>query len=373
MFAAITNTPRDYAWGSTTAIARLLGYEPSGVPEAELWLGTHAGSPALLADGSGELADIVPGGLPFLLKVLAAASPLSLQAHPTIEQAEAGFTRENTAGVSLHAPNRNYKDANHKPELIVALEDGFTALCGFRPVVDVRETLRPLTDDARTPDAHIARLAGMLVDDSSIRTVFTWLISGGDDVDRLLDALGGVELVGPHWDIVRLLTDIFPGDSGIAISLLLNAVTLNAGEALYLPAGNIHAYVDGLGLELMASSENVLRGGLTPKHVDVPELMRVLDFRAQPAPFLHGVAESDAVTAFTPPIDDFALRIVTRDAGLALAGPALLLCTVGDFAVAGASGASAQLGRGDAVYVSADEWPLAFVGEGMLFAATTAL
>jgi mannose-6-phosphate isomerase len=368
MFVAITNTPRDYAWGSTTAIAGLLGYEPSGVPEAELWLGTHPGSPALRADGSGELGDVVPGGLPYLLKVLAAASPLSLQAHPTIAQAREGFARENAQGVALDAPNRNYKDAHHKPELLVALEDGFTALCGFRAVSEVRASLEPLS-----ADPHVAQLLGKLVDDSSIRDVFTWLIEGGAEVDQLLFALSEASLEGANWDVVKLLSSIYPGDPGIAISLLLNAVTLRKGEALYLPAGNIHAYIDGLGMELMASSDNVLRGGLTPKYVDVPELVSVLDFRALPVPLLPGVAESDAVTAFIPPIDDFALRNITGDTDVALAGPALFMCTAGRFTVTGIGGESTSVERGGAVFASADEWPLRFTGTGSLYLATTGL
>ena len=368
MFAAITNTPRDYAWGSTSAIAGLLGYEASGAPEAELWLGTHPGSPALRVDGSGELGDLVPDGLPYLLKVLAAASPLSLQAHPTKAQAQEGFARENAAGVALDAPNRNYKDDHHKPELIVALDDGFVALCGFRAVSEVRSDLEPVASDPR-----VAEFVERLVDDSSIRDVFTWLIEGGPEVDRLLFALSEVSLDGANWDIVKLLSSIYPGDPGIAISLMLNTVTLRKGEALYLPAGNIHAYIHGLGMELMASSDNVLRGGLTPKHVDVPELVSVLDFRALPVPLLAGMPEADSVTAYTPPIDDFALRLVTGDATVALQGPALMLCTEGQFTVTGATEETATLERGEALFASADEWPLTFAGAGSVYLATTAL
>ncbi|MEO6116337.1 MAG: type I phosphomannose isomerase catalytic subunit, partial [Pseudolysinimonas sp.] len=144
MFVEITNSPRDYAWGSITAIPELLGTTPSGRPEAELWLGAHPGSPARLVGRDGTLADVVTGRLPFLLKVLAAASNLSLQAHPTTAQAEAGFAAENAAGIPLDAPERNYKDAFHKPELIYALSDPFRALCGFRAVADTRTLLLPV-------------------------------------------------------------------------------------------------------------------------------------------------------------------------------------------------------------------------------------
>src|ERR1700759_3044025 len=134
MFVEITNTPRDYAWGSTTAIPELLGTEATGRPQAELWLGAHPGSPARIVGQDRTLADLVPGRLPFLLKVLAAASNLSLQAHPTTAQAQAVFAAETAAGIPLDAPNRNYKDPFHKPELIYALSDPFRALCGFRAV-----------------------------------------------------------------------------------------------------------------------------------------------------------------------------------------------------------------------------------------------
>ncbi|MFW8745167.1 type I phosphomannose isomerase catalytic subunit, partial [Mesorhizobium japonicum] len=175
MFTEITNTPRDYAWGSTTAIARLLGRAPSGRPEAELWLGAHPGSPSRLVGREGTLLDVVDGRLPFLLKVLAAEQPLSLQAHPTPVQAEEGFAREEAAGIPIDAPERNYKDAFHKPELIYALSDPFRALCGFRPVEETRTVLLPVAGDPR-----IAPLLDRLRTDADLRPVVEWLITGGD-------------------------------------------------------------------------------------------------------------------------------------------------------------------------------------------------
>ncbi|HEY4152487.1 MAG TPA: mannose-6-phosphate isomerase, class I, partial [Pseudolysinimonas sp.] len=284
MFVEITNTPRDYAWGSTTAIPELLGTAPTGRPQAELWLGAHPGSPARLVGAEGTLADVVHGRLPFLLKVLAAASPLSLQAHPTTAQAEAGFAAENAAGIPLSAPERNYKDASAKPEMIYALSDEFRALCGFRAVAETRTVLLPVSGDVR-----IAPLLDRLVDDTSIRAVFDWLITRGAGVDDVIAAVVEASAVDddPSWDTVRRLADSFPGDPGIAISLLMHTVVLHPGEALYLPAGNIHAYLEGVGIELMSASDNVLRGGLTTKHVDVPELLKVLDFRPLPVPYLE--------------------------------------------------------------------------------------
>jgi len=367
MFVEITNTPRDYAWGSTTAIPELLGTAPTGRPQAELWLGAEPGSPARLVGRPGTLADLVRGRLPFLMKVLAAASNLSLQAHPTTEQAMAGYAAENAAGIPLDAPERNYKDAFHKPELLYALSDPFRALCGFRAVADTRALLLPVSGDPR-----IATLLDRLVDDSSLRGVFEWLITRGDGVDELIPAVveAGSGADGPAWDTVRFLSERNPGDPGIAISLLLNTLSLTPGQVLYLPAGNIHAYLEGLGIELMAASDNVLRGGLTAKHVDVAELLTVLDFRPLPVPFLEAQRPQPGVAVFRPDVPDFELTVVSPEAAaddviLSLAGPAIALCTRAAVTISGHT-----VERGHAFYL-ADETSLTVSGGGMLFLAST--
>jgi len=367
MFVEITNTPRDYAWGSTSAIAELLGSTPSGAPEAELWLGAHPGSPSRVVGDDRTLLDVVDGRLPFLLKVLAAAAPLSLQAHPTPAQAAAGFARENEAGVPIDAPHRNYKDAFHKPELIYALSDPFRALSGFRPVAETRAVLEPVADDDR-----IAPLLSRLTGDDALRDVFAWLIGGGDEVGDLVAAVveASATSEGPSWQTVRTLADVYPGDPGIAISLLLHTVELKPGEVLYLPAGNIHAYLEGLGIELMASSDNVLRGGLTPKHVDVPELLSVLDFRPLPAPYLAAEEPEPGVRVFRPDVPDFVLTVVdpaaaARGVEVRLDGPAIVLCTAGGVELEGGP----AIGRGDAVYVDGETW-LGMRGDGTVFVAS---
>jgi mannose-6-phosphate isomerase len=369
MFVGIGNTPRDYAWGSTTAISGLLGTAPSGRPEAELWLGAHPGSPSVLEGGDRTLVDVAPG-LPFLLKVLAAASPLSLQAHPTPEQAVEGFAAENNAGVPLDAPERNYRDASAKPEILYALGEEFRALCGFRPVEETRTLLLPVSGDER-----ILPLLERLVDDSSLRATFEWLISRGDGVDELIAAVVETSAVADDlaWDTVRRLADSYPGDPGIAISLLMHTAVLRPGQVLYLPAGNIHAYLEGLGIELMASSDNVLRGGLTPKHVDVPELLKVLDFRPLPLPLLEPERPQPGVAVFRPDVPDFVLTVVSPDAAAAgatvlLSGPAIALCTLGAVTLGGASD-TYVMKRGQSVYV-ADESSLMVTGDGMLFMAS---
>lgn len=321
MFVEITNSPRDYAWGSTTLIPEFLGVEPDGRPQAEIWYGTHPGSPARIAGGEGELRDVA-GELPFLLKILAAGSPLSLQAHPTAEQAREGFARENAAGVPLDAPQRNYKDPFAKPEMIYALSDEFRALSGFRPVAETRADL-----DAAAP--------GLLPDlrgDDDIPAVVERLLT--TDVSTDLDAIvaAAARGTGEAWATVRELATRSPGDPGVAISLLLHTVVLRRGEALYLPAGNIHAYQRGLGIELMGPSDNVLRGGLSPKHVDVPELLKVLDFRALAEPRLTPVVH-DGVTDFAPDGAGFRLRVLEPGVVLSVGAPAIAVVLEGTAAV----------------------------------------
>ncbi len=272
MFVRIGNTPRDYAWGSTTAIAGLLGTTPSGAPEAELWLGAHPGSPARIldstqTDGATDLAHWTEtsGKLPYLLKVLAAASPLSLQAHPSSAQALAGFERENAEGLAPDSPERNYKDPFHKPEMIFALSDPFDALCGFREPTDGRAALERLAGGDPAVAAFAATLDGPAAE--VLRRATEWLLGGAPEVADVVDAVVAAarDAEGVDADTVRMLAAAFPGDPGIVLALLLNRVALGPGDALYLPAGNIHAYLRGLGIELMAASDNVLRGGLTPK------------------------------------------------------------------------------------------------------------
>jgi mannose-6-phosphate isomerase len=336
MFVEITNEPRDYAWGSTTLIPELLGVAPDGRPQAELWLGTHPGSPARLADGGGDLREVA-GELPFLLKVLAAAAPLSLQAHPTTKQAQEGFARENAAGIPLDAPHRNYKDPHSKPEMIYALSDEFRALCGFRPAAETRAALR---------DAGVGHLLPELRSDDDIRPVFEWLLSGDPGVATVVEAVTGAaaEAAGDSWRTVRGLVEAYPGDPGIAISLLLHTVVLARGEALYLPPGNIHAYQEGLAIELMGPSDNVLRGGLTPKHIDVPELLSVLDFRALPAPRLEPVVGA-GVSDFAPAGSGLRLRVLSAGAAVQVESPAIVLTLDGEArfgtAVLGAARAAA--------------------------------
>ncbi|WP_168916287.1 mannose-6-phosphate isomerase, class I [Microcella flavibacter] len=377
MFLRIDNAPRQYAWGSATAIADLLGTVPSGRPAAELWFGAHPGSPARIVEGAPE-ADLAAwaashrpeGRLPFLLKVLAAAEPLSLQAHPTLAQAAEGFAREQAQGIPIDAAHRNYKDPFHKPELLVAVSDPFRALAGFRPVSEARAEL------AAMDDPRLAPLVERLSSDGDLGAAFTWLIGREHGVD------GAVAAIAEHAQRVAeettasegmrtaaILARRYPGDPGIAISLLMHTVLLAPGEALYLPAGNLHAYVEGLGIELMAASDNVLRGGLTPKHVDVPELMRVLDARPLPVPLLPAERPAPGIRVYRPDVPDFALTVLddaalTEGATVASDGDAIVLCTAGSVQLEGGP----LLRRGEAAYT--DEASIGMRGQGLVWVAT---
>lgn len=308
MLVRITNDPRDYAWGSDALIPEFLGTPRTGRPQAELWLGAHAACPARV-DGRGLDEVLADAGLEqprILLKVLAAAQPLSLQAHPDAERAEAGFAREEAAGLPRDAPTRTYRDPHAKPELVVAVTR-FEALSGFRPVAASLRALDALT--ARSP--AIEPLAARVR--RSLSEAVDWLLSGAREVDAVLDAVTTAATLLPdalasERDTVRRIATFASGDPAIAIALLLHRVSLAPGEALYLGAGNLHAYLEGLGIELMGPSDNVVRGGMTPKHVDRAELLRILDFTPLDEPRV-GAEQLDGAVRWRPPAP-FELRRV---------------------------------------------------------------
>lgn len=366
----LTGTIRAYPWGSTTMIPQLRGQSASSRPVAELWYGAHPASPSTLPDGTALDAAIAADPdaalgrrvrekygdrLPFLLKLLAAGAPLSLQAHPSLKQAQEGFARENAAGIALTAPERNYKDDNHKPELLVALTR-FQAMAGFRPM----ERTLELFDVLSCPE--IDHYRSMVEENSSpeaegrnLRALFTtWITIPVSARTQLIDAVVRhcrVLTSRADWmsDVARTILDLadrYPGDVGVLGALLLNHVTLEPGEAIYLSAGQLHAYVHGMGVEIMANSDNVLRGGLTSKYVDVAELVHVLRFESLSNP----VVQADH--GFYPvPIDEFVLsRHELGQEGMDLAhdGPAILMCTRGTARIA-----EMEIPAGEAVWIPA--------------------
>jgi mannose-6-phosphate isomerase len=370
----LVNTIRPYAWGSRTAIAALQGRPPSEGPEAELWMGAHPSAPSQLGDET-LLARIERDPerslgaaclqrfglrLPYLFKVLAADEPLSLQAHPSIEQAEAGFAREERASVPRDAEHRNYRDRNHKPELLCALGP-FVALCGFRAVEQTRAFFTTLA---------VPGLLALDLDDlrGTFRTIMTTDVSAlvGEAAAACARVTSGPFAREAEWG-ARLAAK-YPGDRGVIGALLLNLVFLSEGEAIYLPAGNLHAYLHGVGVEIMASSDNVLRGGMTPKHVDVDELMRVLDFTPMSVAKVHPTRRG-ALDVWLTPAEEFELARARGNAEMKVHAPLIVLCTEGSLR-ADDGITSETLTRGDSVFVPGSAERLRLEGDGTAYVAS---
>jgi len=384
---------RGYAWGSRTALAELRGRSaPSQTPEAELWLGAHPASPAVLhwEHGPTPLTEVITkdpdavlgaavarrygSRLPFLLKVLAAAQPLSLQAHPDAGQAAAGYAAEEAAGVAPDAPERTYVDASHKPELLVAVGP-FDALCGFRDPGDSADLLAALGVPAlagtvaalRSPDPAVALRA-------AVHGLLTMPAAASATLVGEVVAAAG-PLAGGHssYALAGALAERYPGDVGVVVAMLLNRVRLAPGDAVWMPAGNLHAYLAGVGVEIMAASDNVLRGGLTPKHVNVPELLRVLRFEVLTDPVVRPRPVAPGVVGWPVPVPDFTLvRAVVDGAPVTLpgGGPRIVLCLRGLVGVDDGAGPLTLRG-GQAGFTTAAGGPVRVAGSGDIFQAGT--
>ena len=310
---SLTGSVQHYAWGSTTALPAFLGVEPDGRPQAELWLGAHHSAPSLLGEFGPQL--------PYLLKVLAAAQPLSLQAHPSRAGAEAGFAREEAAGLDRSAPTRLYRDDWPKPEMLVALGD-VEALCGFREpdtthalfarlgVPAASDLVAPLQGGG--PDQLAEVFARVLALTAGERAVVAQVVTAAAELIASGDADADADLARFARTAVKL-DEHYPGDPGVLAALLMNRLGFGRFQGLFLPAGNLHAYLHGIGVEIMANSDNVLRGGLTPKHVDVSELMAILDFTPGVPALVDVVEESAGVWRYRTPAPEFALWRVDAD------------------------------------------------------------
>jgi mannose-6-phosphate isomerase len=383
VLAELTNVPRDYSWGSSHLIADLQGREPSGAPEAEVWFGDHPGSPAQLPslgmtlDAWFDAQEAEAGGptrLPYLLKLLAAGSPLSIQVHPSREQAADGFAREEADGIPRDAAHRTYKDDNHKPEVIVAVSERFEALAGLRPLAGTRSILASLPQNDGV--TALARALEGVDEAAVLRDVLGWLLSGEAQsvVDDVIAAVREAARATPtdHLAALARVADAYPSDPGVVVALLMNHVVLGRGEAIFVPAGVLHAYLSGLGVEIMAASDNVLRGGLTPKHIDVDELLRILDATPGDAPVLPAIVGEPGVDVFAPGIPDFELLRVTVDDGevrrVRLRGPAIAVATAGAPTVS-AAGTRVRLTPGAAAFATPEEQHLEVTGAGELFLA----
>lgn len=390
------------AWGSPTAIPELLGRAADGSPQSELWVGAHPSSPSSLVragavrqlddvitdDPAGELGasfvDAYGARLPFLLKVLAASRPLSLQAHPSVDQAEAGFRAEERLGVGRDADERSYPDAHHKPEMLCALTT-FEALCGFRAVPATRALFEALEVPALAGDLGVLAAAPDAAAGEGLRAVLERWFGLDDDARAGLvdDVVAGCRrlLDDERWSAEAAtaveLAQEYPGDVGVVAALLLNRVTLEPGQAVFLAAGNLHAYLRGVAVEVMASSDNVLRAGLTGRPVDHVELLRVLDTTAGPAPMVEPRRADDGVELRYPvPVPDFALSRLDLRAGEPYelpAGAAQVLLVVDGEVEATQPGAVVAVRRGQALYVPSRDPAVRLRGEATVFRATSGL
>lgn len=388
----LSNPVRHYAWGSPTVLPELLGVPPTGEPWAELWIGAHPSGPSVAVhDGLRQpLSELVHRRpeqllgrtcverfgprLPFLLKVLAVAAPLSIQAHPGSERARAGFDREEEAGLPVDHPLRSYRDPWAKPELVCALSP-LEVLVGFRPVSEARALLVELDCPALADTVAalegtggvVAAVAQLLRSDPARRAALAAEVPAG--CARLV-ATGS-----PHaGDLVAVgdLAAAHPGDLGVTVALLLRRLVLQPGDAVYVPDGAPHAYLHGTAVEMQASSDNTLRGGLTPKHVDVGELVEVLDPGIGPLPTLPPQTPAPGVRTWAP-APELQLSRVELAARLVLpaGGPQLLLCTEGAAALSGRHG-ELTLRRGQSAFLPADGGDVVLDGAGLVFHAAVA-
>ena len=389
-FYKLRNTVKNYEWGSPEWIPTLLGEKNlSRVPWAELWMGVNPSGPSRIilpplksAAGDGEILlsdfidreartapeDITQGAkLPYLFKVLAAAMPLSIQAHPNREQARQGYERENREGIPLDAPDRSYKDPNHKPEIICALSP-FAALCGFRNAGQIKNLIGALCGYSQ----------GTLKD--SLENLFNALGNEENPYRSFLAALFSLEtetLVAlgafiksrralferdfpdyrDEWELCSYLAGLYPGDPGVLAPLYLNIIELAPGEAIYLPAGIFHAYIHGMGMELMADSDNVLRGGLTPKHIDTPELFSVLIFSEFKPEILRAPVPALSWFSYPTPAEEFRLSVIRGTGGVlswSEPGPSIIILTEGSAVVSETeTGDELALIKGESIFIPA--------------------
>ena len=391
----LKNTIQEYAWGSRTAILELLGQSvPADKPQAELWMGAHPKAPSqVLADGlwrslpeviqespeetlGQEVAARFSNKLPFLFKVLAAAKPLSIQAHPDKEQAGQGCARENERGIPLDAPHRNYRDDNHKPEILCALTP-FWALNGFR---QIEETLS-LLEEARIPGlAEIVSSLRSHPNRDGLKKFFKDLMTTDSGKQRKIveQAVNSAEKRTHEesvWTWMIKLNAEYPGDMGVLSPIFLNLVRLEPQQAMYLPAGELHGYLEGVGIELMANSDNVLRGGLTPKHIDVQELLAVLNFTDGDLNILSPENLTPGEAIYSTEAEEFVLSVIRIKKAAPFSSPGdrsveMMMCTEGEVSVTDLSaGDITRLTRGISIIVPAAVRQYSIEGDGILYKA----
>ncbi|MCG8707755.1 mannose-6-phosphate isomerase [Brenneria sp. 4F2] len=379
------NRVQHYAWGSKHALTELYHIDnPEYLPMAELWMGAHPKSSSHIIDEKGDdrhLRDVIAedlsghlgievaqyfGELPFLFKVLCAAQPLSIQVHPSKSSAEQGFAKENAAGIPIDAAERNYKDANHKPELVFALTP-FQAMNGFRELSEIVALLQPVASAHPSISAFLQH-----PDSKNLSMLFANLLSmEGNQKSQALGVLKAAlnNQQNEPWATIRDIIRFYPDDNGLFSPLLLNTLTLQPGEAMFLHAETPHAYLKGVALEVMANSDNVLRAGLTPKYIDIPELLDNVKFEAKPATSLltHPTQRGNELS-FPIPVNDFAFSVHFLNDGpqtLSQQSAAIVFCVDGE-ALLQKDKQKITLKAGESCFISANESPVSIQGCGRI-------
>lgn len=355
MLVRISGEEKNYPWGSKNLIQDHFGIGTANQPVAEIWFGTHEGGQSKPLGSGQNLSDAIGSKLSFLVKFLAADSPLSIQVHPNALQAKAGFARENAAGISLTAPERNYKDDSHKPEILIAQTE-FEALCGFRPRAQLLEIFLAFSES----EARFGELAALTATDATLEEIFVELLEDQALAERFSSTVEALETDSLAQQaralVVGLLTK-YPGDTGALVALSLNHVKLSPGQAIYLPAGNLHAYLSGLGLEVMAASDNVIRGGLTSKHIDKAELRQITDFTELAQPVVAPRKLAEGLVEYPVSASEFRVyrAQVTGSnllADMDLPAGAVVVCASGEVAISTSLEEREVLKKGEVVFVS---------------------
>jgi mannose-6-phosphate isomerase len=395
----LKNPVQEYAWGSNTAIQELLGKPvPSDRPMAEMWMGAHPKAPSkvLIEQQWQPLDQVIAGSpesilgkrvaekfankLPFLFKVLAVSSPLSVQVHPNLEQAREGFARENHLHIPIDAPNRNYRDDNHKPELLLAVTY-FTGLRGFRRVEEILGLMERIAPTGLSDELALLRKQP---ETSGLKNFFNTLMK----MDKLRlkqvlkEAVSLAEKYADQDPVFHWMVELnreYPEDMGVFSPVILNFVYLRPGEAMYLEPGELHAYLNGLSMELMANSDNVLRGGLTHKHRDVPELLKRVGFKTGPALPVKAEGHGACESVYKTPAREFMLSVISVKQGTAFESPRnrsveILICMEGEADIADpGTGEALALTRGRSVIIPAGVSQYRIEGTATLYKATVPL
>lgn len=369
MLSRISGATKNYDWGSKELVPNFFGLAESNEPIAEIWFGTHPLGESVSVAENKTLSETLGKHLSFLVKILSAEKALSIQVHPNSQQAEAGFRLEQDKKIPIGDPQRNYKDASHKPEALVALTS-FRALCGFRPRA---ELLTVFTEFGKS-EPEFASLAEGLKAGASLADIFQSLIGNSELAKRFcktVDSAQSNSLAMAARSLVETLFGQYPDDTGALVALMLNEVVLAPGESIYLPAGNMHAYLSGLGFEVMASSDNVLRAGLTSKHIDVAEVLKIADFSELLEPRLNPKKLAEGLIEYPVGCSEF--RIYRAEvsgknllADMDLPASAMVVCTAGEVAVSTSLDEREVLTKSEVVFASGAK-KLSLSGSGTVF------